>query len=66
MSQIFRDEAEIFRILKRLLYFYVKNMRLIRRRRVPQSEKKFKKVKKVKKSKKSKNVKEKSKEKVKK
>ena len=25
MSQIFRDEAEIFRILKRLLYFYVKN-----------------------------------------
>ena len=25
MSQIFRDEAEIFRILQRLLYFYVKN-----------------------------------------
>ena len=25
MSQIFRDEAEIFRILQRLLYFYLKN-----------------------------------------
>ena len=63
MSQNFRDGAEIFRILKRLLYFYVKNYAINSATAGPPKWKKFKKVKK---SKKSKNVKEKSKEKVKK